>query len=239
MRLPLLAAAMLACTAGPAHAQSVESDVTPESAHLVKDSSEYAVPQVVSDATLQSMQYQDPRDRFSVKFGLVIMPADYTTFDQDADSKAQVGNQQDEFEARSLRLMARGHFELFRKWNYVLSYEYKGFDQSSTADWNATDIKVSTQLGPRLGTLALGRTDSRLYNHFHFNPWTNVEENKERAASRIQHWMPDLYKWINTHGHNHPVDFDFDHGHAHGDMAHHHGDGQVEHTHRKKRRRRK
>jgi phosphate-selective porin len=53
--------------------------------------------------------------------------------------------------------MARGHFELFRKWNYVLSYEYKGFDQSSTADWNATDIKVATEIGPRFGTLAIGK----------------------------------------------------------------------------------
>ena len=157
MRLPQLVAAALACGAGPVFAQSVESDVTPESAHLVKDSSEYALPQIVSDQSLQSMQYEDAHDRFSVKLGIVLLPADYTTFDQDADSKAQVGNQRDEFEARSLRLMARGHFEFFRKWNYVLSYEYKGFDQTSTADWNATDIKVSTQLGPRLGTLALGK----------------------------------------------------------------------------------
>ena len=37
----------------------------------------------------------------------------------------------------------------------------------------------------KLGTLALGRTDSQLYNHFHFNPWSNVEENRERAASRV------------------------------------------------------
>jgi hypothetical protein len=90
----------------------------------------------------------------------------------------------------------------------------------------------------KLGTLAIGRTDSRLYNHFHFNPWTTVEENRERAASRIQQWMPDLYKWVNTHGHNHPVDFEFDHGHAHGEAPHHHGDGRVEHSHRKRRRRR-
>jgi phosphate-selective porin len=157
MRFPQLAAAILACAAGPALAQSVESDVTPESSHLVKDSSEYAIPQIVSDDTLQSMQYEDAHDRFSVKLGLVIMPADYTTFDQDEASKAQLGNQRDEFEARSLRLMARGHFELFRKWNYVASYEYKGFDQTSTADWNATDIKLTTELGSRLGTLALGK----------------------------------------------------------------------------------
>jgi phosphate-selective porin len=157
MRFSRLAAAILACGAGPAFAQSVESDVTPESARLVKDSSEFAIPQIVSDQSLQSMQYQDGHDRFAVKFGLVIMPADYTTFDQDAASKAQVGNQRDEFEARSLRLMARGHFELFRKWNYVASYEYKGFDQTSTADWNVTDMRVSTVLGPQLGTVTLGR----------------------------------------------------------------------------------
>ncbi len=89
----------------------------------------------------------------------------------------------------------------------------------------------------KLGILAIGRTDTQLYNHFHFNPWTNVEENRERAASRMQHWKPDLYKWVNTQGHNHPVDFEFDHGHAHGDMPHHHGDGTVEHKHTKKRRR--
>jgi hypothetical protein len=93
--------------------------------------------------------------------------------------------------------------------------------------------------GCKLGTLAIGRTDSRLYNHFHYNPWANLEENRERAASRIQHWMPDLYKWVNTHGHNHPVDFEYAHGHAHGDQAHHHGDGQVEHKHKKKPRRKR
>ena len=93
--------------------------------------------------------------------------------------------------------------------------------------------------GCKLGTLALGRTDSRLYNHFHFNPWTTLEENRERAASRVQHWMPDLYQWINTHGHNHPVDFEYAHGHAHGDTAHHHGDGQVDHSHKRRKRRRR
>ena len=157
MRRVVLTLALFSCGVGTASAQSVESDVTPESAHLVRDSSSYVVPDVVSDQTLQSMKYEDEHDRFSVKFGLVVMPADYTTFDQDAASKEQVGNQQDEFEARSLRLMARGQFELFRKWNYVLSYEYKGFDQTSTDDWNVTDARISTEVGPRFGTLTVGR----------------------------------------------------------------------------------
>lgn len=157
MNRHIVALALFALGTGSALAQSVESDVTPESAHLAKDASAYALPDF-RDETLESAKYEDGHDRFSVKFGLVVMPADYTTFDQDADSKAQVGNQQDEFEVRSLRLMARGHFELFRKWNYVLSYEYKGFDQDSSDDWNVTDAKISTEVGPRFGTLTIGKT---------------------------------------------------------------------------------
>jgi phosphate-selective porin len=148
---------VLACLAtGSAYAQSIESDVPPDAAHLVKDTADFAIPDI-GDATLQSLNVTDEKDRFSVKFGIVLLPADYTTFDQDDASRQQVGNQQDEFEARSLRLAARGHFELWRTWNYMFSYEYKGFDQSSSADWNATDIRISTKLGPQLGTLTLGK----------------------------------------------------------------------------------
>jgi phosphate-selective porin len=157
MRQALIAATLLIGSVGTAFAQSVESDVTPEAQHLVKDGSQFAVPGIVPDAMLESAKYEDEHDRFSVKFGFVVMPMDYTTFDQDAASREQVGNQQDELEARSLRLSARGHFELFRTWNYMVSYEYKGFDQTSEDDWNTTDLRVSTLLGPQLGTLTIGK----------------------------------------------------------------------------------
>jgi hypothetical protein len=79
----------------------------------------------------------------------------------------------------------------------------------------------------KLGTIALGRTDSELYNHFHFNPWSNVEENEERAASRLQHRNPELYNWVWARDHNHPHPHDFeldrpadhDHGHEHHGVA--------------------
>ena len=85
----------------------------------------------------------------------------------------------------------------------------------------------------KYGALALGRTDSRLCNHFHFNPWTTPGENLERAASRLQHCKPELYRWVATGDHNHPVDLDFtgDHGHENGDVPHHHGDQDLEHSH--------
>jgi phosphate-selective porin OprO and OprP len=157
MRQALLATALVIGGTGTTFAQSVESDVTPESAELVRDDHAFAMSSIIPDETLEAAKFEDEHDRFAVKFGFVVMPMDYTTFDQDARSKEQVGNQQDELEARSLRLSARGHFELFRTWNYMFSYEYKGFDQTSDDDWNTTDFRISTVLGPKLGTLTLGK----------------------------------------------------------------------------------
>ena len=60
------------------------------------------------------------------------------------------------------------------------------------------------------GVLAFGRTDGELFNHFHFNPYTEPDENEERAAARLLARKPQLYKWIVAHGHNHPTDFGHD-----------------------------
>ena len=70
---------------------------------------------------------------------------------------------------------------------------------------------------------------------------TRREENRERAASRMQQWKPDLYKWVATGDHNHPVDFEFpgDHGHMNGDVPHHHGDSDYAHSHAAKKKRRR
>jgi phosphate-selective porin len=149
---PVLAVAM----ARPAAAQSVESDLTSESAHLVKDVEHYGIPDL-GEELLKSADYTDQHDRFSIKFGLALLAGDYTTFEQDDASREQVGVQHDKFEARSLRLMARGHFELFRRWNYQVSYEYNGFDSDSIEpNWSATDMKISTDL-EGLGTLSIGK----------------------------------------------------------------------------------
>jgi hypothetical protein len=68
------------------------------------------------------------------------------------------------------------------------------------------------------GIIAIGRTDSSLFNHFHFNPWSEPQENHERAAARLQDRNPELYNWVlsRDHNHPHPHDFDFDGPHKHG-----------------------
>ena len=99
-----------------------------------------------------------------------------------------------------------------------------------------------------LGCVALGRVDSKLFNHFHYNPWATVDENQQRAAARLSQRDPQLYQWMDSNSHNHPhgpEDFEqtmprmggsyasrepdpkqaFTHSHGEGGH-HHHGDGQ-------------
>ncbi|MDP6435858.1 MAG: DUF4437 domain-containing protein [Gammaproteobacteria bacterium] len=60
-----------------------------------------------------------------------------------------------------------------------------------------------------LGILAFGRTDSKLHNYFHWNPWTSPEENRERAVAQLARTKPDLFNWtLSKDGHNHPHDFE-------------------------------
>jgi phosphate-selective porin OprO and OprP len=145
-------AAYLATSA--AWAQSPESDLTPESRALAHDAASFAIPDVSTNA-LEKINIEDPKDRFDVKFGIVAL-FDYTTFDQDTSSRQQVGNQEDDFEVRSFRVSARGFFELGTRWNYFVSYEYKGFDQTSEKDWNTTDVRIATDIA-HVGTLTVGK----------------------------------------------------------------------------------
>jgi hypothetical protein len=81
------------------------------------------------------------------------------------------------------------------------------------------------------GILGFGRTDGELHNHFHFNPWTNPEENLERAAARLHRQKPELFKWIRTTEHNH-IPHDFEHPH---EREHEHVDEhgrKYKHSHR-------
>lgn len=99
------------------------------------------------------------------------------------------------------------------------------------------------------GCIALGRTDSKLFNHFHYNPWSTPVQNRERSGARLYQRDPLLYRWAVSKDHNHPhgpEDFEttmprrgegFDqagarvsdgkqhshwHGHHHHDHGHHH-----------------
>lgn len=54
------------------------------------------------------------------------------------------------------------------------------------------------------GCIALGRTDSKLFNHFHYNPWSTPVENADRSLARLHNRDPLLYRWALSFDHNHP-----------------------------------
>jgi len=96
---------------------------------------------------LESPNYQGEKGRFSIKIGLALLAVDCTTCEQGAASHQQMDPRADDLEVRSLRLMARGHRELCRRWNYLLSYECNGFDRDAKEPyWSSTDVRISTDV---------------------------------------------------------------------------------------------
>lgn len=55
------------------------------------------------------------------------------------------------------------------------------------------------------GCIALGRTDSKLYNHFHYNPWSTPVENADRSMARLALRDP-LLDLDHSHHHHHKHD---------------------------------
>src|SRR5262245_19447134 len=94
---------------------------------------------------------------FSFAFGLVPL-VDYNAFVQDSDSKAQVGEQEDQWDLRTLRLMFRGQMKFAHPVDYLIVLEVKGKDHVQTDDSKIgfTDFEFNTAVG-KLGRLHYGK----------------------------------------------------------------------------------
>ena len=99
---------------------------------------------------------------FSTRFNFAAL-IDYNAFVQDSDSEAQVGEQRDEWDVRTVRLMFRGQLQFPHPIGYFFSVEVKGKDHAETGDAQTglsragfTDWEFNTQVG-KLGTLKFGK----------------------------------------------------------------------------------
>src|SRR5262249_51094898 len=83
---------------------------------------------------------------------------DYNAFVQDDKSQAQVGEQDSQWDLRTMRLMARGRLKFSHPVDYFVSVEVKGQDhvQTGASSIGFTDLEFSTSLGP-LGRLNVGK----------------------------------------------------------------------------------
>jgi hypothetical protein len=113
----------------------------------------YLIPDAPSKALAAA---DDEHDRFSIKLGLAML-LDYSWFDQDAASVAQVGTQNDGGEVRDARITTRGELGFLGGWRYQVTAQYKGFDRepTETDDWNFTDVNLSHDFA--FGTLTFGK----------------------------------------------------------------------------------
>lgn len=148
--LRLALAAVLGLTAAlPAEAQSEDLPPPPPGYDpAVSD----LVPEAVLDQTAVDTKH------FSLRLGFVPI-VDYSWFSQDPESVDQVGVQEDTYDIRSGRIMARG--KLFANAahpaRYLVAFEYKGFDSDPEVTWSFTDISITVPVGP-LGELTVGKT---------------------------------------------------------------------------------
>ena len=84
---------------------------------------------------------------FSTRFNFAAL-IDYNAFVQDSDSEAQVGEQRDEWDVRTVRLMFRGQLKFPHPIGYFFSIEVKG----RTTPKPATPRPVSAGQGLRTGS---------------------------------------------------------------------------------------
>jgi phosphate-selective porin OprO/OprP len=149
----------LVAASGPALAQSEESERPPkrgefEPRPLEPVEKPYLVPEL-PDSTTEKLRV---RERFfSLKFGLALL-VDYNSFDQDSVNLAQVGEQEDGWDDRSLRLILRGTMGVHYKVSYLVGGEYKGFDTEPGDTWSMSDVSLTFPLGGPETKLTVGKT---------------------------------------------------------------------------------
>jgi len=95
---------------------------------------------------------------FTIGLGMAIL-VDYDSFSQDANSKEQIGIQDDQWDARSVRFFASGGIgpKSYRV-SYLASYGFNGFDapENHKNYWGFTDLFATFPAG-KLGALTYGK----------------------------------------------------------------------------------
>ena len=81
--------------------------------------------------------------RFSVRFSVVAI-LDYNAFSQDDESVKQVGEQENQWDLRTWRLMTRGRLKFAHPVDYFVSLEVKGKDHVGDGDSKVgfTDLEI-------------------------------------------------------------------------------------------------
>lgn len=143
----------------PARAQSEEAEPPPalgkfESEELAPTAEAFVVPEVPV-SFLDRLRTREKS--YTLKVGLAAL-FDYTGLSQDANSLAQVGAQDSQWQVRDLRLMFHGTIGSDYKVGYLVALAYKGFDMEPETTWDVVDLSFSFPLGSPATKLTVGKT---------------------------------------------------------------------------------
>ncbi len=143
-------AAGLLC-AFDSHAQPAQTNeaVQAETPHETK----YIMPDL---AMSLAKRWEIDTKCFTLKFGEDVV-IDYTAFRQDAASISQVGRQEDQWQAREVRLDVGGTVGNEYKVKYYINTAYNGFDATSENRWSLIDSWLAFPLGNSSTTLTVGK----------------------------------------------------------------------------------
>jgi phosphate-selective porin OprO/OprP len=136
-----------------AHAQSPESDEAPAHPKATPAPTTEPVKYFLPDMP-QWAQYNN--SWFSFKVGIAAL-YDYTGFDQDPPSIAQVGKVENGWNVRDARLIFRGSVGKEYKMSYVFAAAYKGFDANPARLWDIVDAYLIFPLGSKRTTVSIGK----------------------------------------------------------------------------------
>lgn len=87
-------------------------------------------------------QFAIKSSAFTLKLGMVSI-LDFTAFGQDEANVGQVGNMEDEFEVRAMRLIMRGGIGAEQKLKYFFAAEFEGFDPDHTNHFTVIDAYLA------------------------------------------------------------------------------------------------
>ncbi len=141
-----IAAGLLCALDAQAQPAHVESSTATDTRYIMPD---------LADSLAK--RWEVKTEWFTLKFGESIV-VDYTAFLQDAESLSQVGRQENQWQARELRLEAGGSIGSAYKINYYANASYNGFDADSTRRWNLVDLWLAFPLSSPATTLTVGKT---------------------------------------------------------------------------------
>ena len=200
----LLFAAVVSVQAAQATESSPET--TPDAPPATTATPDYFFPELAAGTMVHD------GERFWVK-PIIAIVTDYTSFEQDDDSLAQVGEQEDSVDVRAVRLGVIVRSKGDRAWVFTFTTDYQERRTRDDATWQMYDVKLEIPIGPvnltvgkqkepfsfeMVGLFPSLPQQERILSPFFVTRNTGVQLSGRFADDRITWWAGAFNDWLET-----------------------------------------